>query len=190
MRYTPLQVYVEPKQEQRLKKAIERKGGVSIDISFEGPKNDTLMFTKNQIQKIERANLMGKKHVKVRMSAPQVKANTEHHGGFLWALARRFAPAILSGLASAAASKVASRLLSDKKERRNYNGQGLYLQKNGQCAKVHLVNGGGFYLAPHPRFYNGQGLFETEGSEIKTGKGLLLGDNSPFKNVPLLNILL
>ena len=47
MRYSPLQVYVEPKQEQRLKKAIERKGGVSINISFEGPKNDTLMFTKN-----------------------------------------------------------------------------------------------------------------------------------------------
>ena len=68
-------------------------------------------------------------------------------------------------------------------------GRGLYLQKNGHCAKVQLVNGGGLYLAPHPRLHHGDGLFETDGSEIK-GKGLLLGPNSPFKSVPLLNILL
>ena len=54
---------------------------------------------------------------------------------------------------------------------------------------MQLVYGGGLYLSPHPKFHGGEGLFETEGSEIK-GAGLLLGDNSPFKNVPLLNILL
>ena len=125
---------------------------------------------------------MGKK-ISIRMSGPQVKANTEHHGGFLWTLAARLAPAILKGVAGAAAAHVASNILSRKK------GQGLYLQKNGQCAKVQLVNGGGLYLAPHPRLHYGHGLFETDGSEVK-GEGLLLGDNSPFKNVPLLNILL
>ena len=183
MRYTPHQVYVEPQQEKRLQKAIERKGGASITISFDEPKNETLLFTKDQIARIERASLMGKK-IKIRMSAPQVRANTEHHGGFLWALAARLAPAILKGIAGAAASHVVSNVLSKKK------GQGLYLQKNGKCAKVQLVNGGGLYLAPHPRLHYGHGLFETDGSEIKTGEGLLLGDNSPFKNVPLLNILL
>ena len=104
------------------------------------------------------------------MSAPQVRANTEHHGGFLWTLAARLAPTILSGIGSALASK------------------GLYLQKNGHCAKVQLVDGGGRYLAPHPRLHHGDGLFETDGSEVK-GEGLTLGSNSPFKNVPLLNIL-
>ena len=44
------------------------------------------------------------------MSAPQVKANTVHHGGFLWALAARLAPAIISGLASA------SSVLKEKKK--------------------------------------------------------------------------
>ena len=117
------------------------------------------------------------------MSAPQVKANTEHHGGFLWTLAARIAPAILSGIRSELASKVTSSIVNKKK------GQGLYLQKNGHRAKVQLVNGGGLYLAPHPRLHHGDGLFETDGSEIK-GKGLLLGPNSPFKSVPLLNILL
>ena len=182
MRYNPYQVYVAPKQEKRLQKAIERKGGASITISFDEPQNETLLFTKDQIERIERAKLMGKK-ISIRMSGPQVKANTEHHGGFLWTLAARLAPAILKGVAGAAAAHVASNILSRKK------GQGLYLQKNGQCAKVQLVNGCGLYLAPHPRLHYGHGLFETDGSEVK-GEGLLLGDNSPFKNVPLLNILL
>ena len=69
-------------------------------------------------------------------------------------------------------------------------GCGLYLQKNGHCAKVQLVDGGGLYLAPHPKFqYNGKGLFEIEGSDIKCDE-LSLGYNSPFKSAPLLNILL
>ena len=93
MRYNPYQVYVAPKQEKRLQKAIERKGGASITISFDEPQNETLLFTKDQIERIERAKLMGKK-ISIRMSGPQVKANTEHHGGFLWTLAARLAPAI------------------------------------------------------------------------------------------------
>ena len=51
------------------------------------------------------------------------------------------------------------------------------------------MKGGGLYLAPHNKFQAGKGLFEADGSEV-TGDGLLLGDNSPFKSVPLLNILL
>ena len=63
MRYTPFQVYVEPSQEKRLKRAIEKKGGASIVISFDEPRNETLLFTKDQIEKIERAGLMGKRLV-------------------------------------------------------------------------------------------------------------------------------
>ena len=37
MRYTPRKVYVEPEQEKRLQKAIEKKGGTSIVISFDEP---------------------------------------------------------------------------------------------------------------------------------------------------------
>ena len=51
------------------------------------------------------------------------------------------------------------------------------------------MKGGGLYLALHNKFQAGKGLFEADGSEV-TGDGLLLGDNSPFKSVPLLNILL
>ena len=62
MRYTPFQVYVGPSQEKRLQKAISKKGGASVVISFEEPKNDTLLFTKDQIEKIERAGVIGKKN--------------------------------------------------------------------------------------------------------------------------------
>ena len=82
MRYTPFQVYVEPSQEKRLKKTIEKSRGASIVISFDKPRNETLLFTKDQIEKTERAGVMGNK-ISIKMSAPQVKANTEHHGGFL-----------------------------------------------------------------------------------------------------------
>ena len=91
MRYTPFQVYVEPSQEKRLKRAIDKKGGASIVISFDEPRNATLLFTKDQIEKIERAGVMGKK-ISIKMSAAQVKANTKHNGGFLWSLAARLAP--------------------------------------------------------------------------------------------------
>jgi hypothetical protein len=185
MRYTTARVAVEATQETKLKEAIEQKKPVVIQILLSEPKNDTILLTKEQIHKLERARLMGKVSIPIKMSAAQIKANTMHKGGFLWALAARLLPALLGGLASAVASKAAEKVMSSKK------GRGLYLQKKDKCAKVQLVDGGGLYLSPHPKFHGGKiGLFETEGSSIVEGNGLLLGENSPFKNVPLLNILL
>ena len=77
MRYTPRKVYVEPEQEKRLQKAIEKKGGTSIAISFDEPQNETLLFTKDQIHRIERARLMGKK-IGIKMSASQVRAKRQN----------------------------------------------------------------------------------------------------------------
>ena len=188
MRYQPVKVNIGESQEKRLSSAIKKETGVSIKVVLAEPAEtttttETLLLTDNQIQKIERAKLTGKSDINIKMSAIQVKANTRHEGGFLWALASRIAPAILTGVMSALASKATQKVMSSKK------GRGLYLQKNGHCAKVKLVDGGGLYLAPHPRFHGGMGVFEGEGSKVK-GDGLLLGENSPFKSVPLLNILL
>lgn len=182
MRYQPLAVNVDDSQEKKLTRAIKNKTGVSLRVTFK-PSLNTLLFTKNQTEKIERAKLMGKDNVIIRMSSVQVKANTEHEGGFLWALASKIAPAILTGVMSALASKVTQKVMGSKE------GRGLYLQKNDQCAKVDIVKGGGLYLAPHAKFQGGKGLFEADSSKV-IGDGFLLGDNSPFKNVPLLNILL
>ncbi len=67
-------------------------------------------------------------------------------------------------------------------------GKGMYFQKNGHCSWIQTVEGDGLYLSPHPRIHGGEGLCEAD--ENGVGGGLLLGANSPFKNVPLLNILL
>ena len=42
------------------------------------------------------------------------------------------------------------------------------------------------YLAPHPRFIEGDGLLLKRGNDISDGAGLLMGKNSPFKNIPVL----
>ena len=49
------------------------------------------------------------------------------------------------------------------------------------------VKGNGLYLAPHPLFVEGDGLFLKHGSDISD---LLMGKNSPSKNIPILGWLL
>ena len=178
MTYSPLDVAVDEKQNHKLQKAIEEKKPLSIKV-FIGkdlePK--TVLFTPSQVLKIERARLIGKNSVSIRMSRKQVEANTSHNGGFLWGLVSRLAPAVLGGIASGLASKA-------------FSGDGVYLQKKGVCAKVKPVKGGGLYLSPHPNLAAGDGLLVTENTKIRDGRGLLLDENSPFKDIPILNLLL
>ena len=72
------------------------------------------------------------------------------------------------------------------------DGNGLYLHKSGHCIKVELIKGNGLHLTPHRRLtdVSGDGLYLKRGASIYDGKGLLLGANSPFKNIPILNLLL
>lgn len=178
MRYTPSEVNVDERQEKKLKDAISRNKPISIRLFLVEPKTKTMLLTKGQIHKIERAQLLGKDRISIRLTVPQIKANTEHTGGFLWSLARIVGPAIVKGLASYATSKGLEKMF----------GKGLFVQKNKKCAKIDVA-GNGLYLSPHPTFPHGEGVFEADENGIN-GEGLLLGANSPFKNVPLLSILL
>ena len=67
---------------------------------------------------------------------------------------------------------------------------GIYLHKHDKCYRVQKMEGDGLYLAPHPRFVEGDGLFLKHGEDISDGAGLLMGKNSPFKNIPVLGWLL
>ncbi len=189
MRYSPTEVHVDPRHEDRLKNAIVKNKSCSIRIFLTEPEKKTLLLTKGQIERIERAQLMGKDRVSIKLTVPQVKANTAYTGGFLWGLAstlgplllqgaKALGPALLRGAASAVAAKGMEKMM----------GKGVYFQKNGHCSRVQAVKGGGLYLSPHPRIHGGEGLFEADNGVV--GGGLLLGANSPFKDVPLLNILL
>ena len=175
MTYTAVKVSVDEKQSQKLRNAIEEKKPLSIKVILSHDlEKKTVLFTPSQIKKIERAQLMGRGSLSIRMSRKQVQANTIHKGGFLWGLLSRLAPAVLGGIASGIASKA-------------IGGKGIFVQREGYCAKVEPVKGGGLYLSPHPT--SGEGVFVSDGSGIKEGTGLLFGGNSPLKDVPSLNIL-
>ena len=72
------------------------------------------------------------------------------------------------------------------------SGNGLYLHKSGHCVKLEPVEGNGLYLTPHSRLagVSGDGLYLKNGTSIYDGRGLLLGSQSPFKNIPILKWIL
>jgi hypothetical protein len=94
------------------------------------------------------------------------------------------ATGLLSGVGSAAGSKVVDKI----------SGSGvMYLKKNGMGCKL-IPAGQGLYLRPY-HFKGssvGEGLYMKIGSGmyVKTGLGLLLGLNSPFQNIPISGMIL
>ena len=127
------------------------------------------------------------------MSSKQLKHNTKIEAGFLGLLAGLAARALpmiaktvlpafgvgaLSGLASSGVQKAM--------------GSGLYLKKGGVVSQVE-TDGQGLYLKPYKgkglQSY-GDGLYLKQGGKLYDGKGLLLGPNSPFVNIPILGAIL
>ena len=99
-------------------------------------------------------------------------------------LAAKAVPSIFGGLASGLVSGAVRRVVG--------RDDGLYLQKYAQCIKIDPVRGNGLYLTSLKNLpgVHGDGLHLKRGSSIYNGEGLLLGSNSPFKNIPILNLLL
>ena len=56
-------------------------------------------------------------------------------------------------------------------------------------ARVEFTEGNGLLLTPveHDKY---NGLYVKHEGQVYKGKGMLLGPNSPFKNIPLLNLIL
>ena len=92
---------------------------------------------------------------------------------------------LAKGLAGGFMSGVADQVLGK-------SGDGLYLFKRGHCIKVDPVKGNGLYLTPHSSKNHavGDGLYLKRGGAVHNGEGLILGKNSPFKNVPILGWIL
>ena len=196
MLYKPIKVNVPETIHEKLKLAIaqENRKTISIKIklndgSGESDRKHTLLLTRGQIEKLERARLIGKKSTTVRLSRKQVQVNLKHEGGFLGmlaALAARVLPTLLGGLATGLISGAVEKAVS---------GSGLYLQKRGHgnnAARIQVVRGNGLYLTPHPPIVvDGHGLFlKSADHRVYSGEGLILGPNSPFKNIPLLGLIL
>ena len=184
--YTPRKVNVSIDQHEKLKNAAANQKAVSIKLVLCGGGDHVLLLTHAQIARIERAQIIGKAKLMIHLSKKQVKANVQHRGGFLGmlaGLAAKALPVLLGGLTTGLISGGIEKAIG---------GNGLYLHKTGHCVKVEPVKGNGLYLTPHARLagVHVDGLFLKRGASIYNGEGLLLGPNSPFKNIPILNLLL
>ena len=127
------------------------------------------------------------------MTSKQLKHNTKIEGGFLGLLAglaaralpmiaKTVSPALGVGALSGSASSGVQKTM----------GSGLYLKKGGCVCQVE-TDGQGLYLKPYKgkglQSY-GDGLYLKQGGKLYDGKGLLLGPNSPFANIPILGAIL
>ena len=71
-------------------------------------------------------------------------------------------------------------------------GNGLYLKKGGSVCRIE-TDGNGLYLGPASGkgFENvGNGLYLMKQGGLYDGSGLILGPNSPFKNIPIFGMIL
>ena len=193
-KYINVKVNISEGQKEKFQHAIKANcSAVSIRLGHEDLQgNDILAVTNSQAKKITNAHKNGK-GITIRMSSSQLKHNRKIEGGFLGLLAGLAARALpmiaktvlpalgvgaLSGLASSGVQKAM--------------GSGLYLKKGGVVSQVE-TDGQGLYLKPYKgkglQFY-GDGLYLKQGGKLYDGKGLLLGPNSPFANIPILGAIL
>ena len=179
-------------QADKLQRAVKKGCPVTLRLSHANLSGEhKMLLTRRQIQKITTLRQKGTGGMNLELSVKQLKQNMQKEGGFLPMLAglalralpmvaKTVLPALgvgaLSGLGGLAVNKAL--------------GSGLYLKKGGGACCV-SVQGKGLYLRPAkiPQTY-GDGLYLKRGTKFVDGKGLILGPNSPFKNIPLLGMLL
>ena len=192
--YINVKVKISEWQKEKLQHALKANcPTVTIRLNYEDLNgNDILAVTKSQAKKLAKAHEDGK-GITIRMVPKQLKHNIKVEGGFLGLLAglatkalpmiaKTVLPALgvgaLSGLASSGVQKAM--------------GNGLYLKKGGLISQVE-TDGEGLYLKPYKGkglIGYGDGLYLKQGGKIHDGKGLLLGPNSPFANIPILGAIL
>ena len=192
--YINVKVKISEGQKEKLQHALKANcSTISIRLKHEDLNgNDILAITESQAKKLAKAHEDGK-GITIRLTSKQLKHNMKVEGGFLGLLAGLAARALpmiaktvlpalgvgaLSGLASSGVQKAM--------------GNGLYLKKGGLVSQVE-TDGEGLYLKP----YKGKGLqsyvdglYLKQGGKLYDGKGLLLGPNSPFANIPILGAIL
>ena len=193
-KYINTKVNLSEGQKEKLQRAYKANcSPVSILLNHDDLKgNDVLAITKTQAKKLDKAYKNGT-GATIRMSSRQLKHNLKVEGGFLGLLAGLAATAlpmlaktVLPALGVGALSRLASTGVQKAM------GSGLYLKKGGLVSQVE-TDGHGLYLKPYKGkglSSCGDGLYLKQGGKIYDGKGLLLGPNSPFANIPILGAIL
>jgi len=192
--YTSVNVNISNSQKAKLKKALAAGNELSIRFSYDDLNNgsDVIALTQTQLNRLKKAYETGR-GITIKLSKMQLAHNMKIEGGFLPLLAGLAAKAIpfltgtvlpalgvgaLSGLANTGVQKLV--------------GNGLFLKKGGCVCEIE-TDGKQVLLGPvnGKEFTKlGDGLYLKKEGQIYDGKGLLLGPNSPFKNIPILGMLL
>ena len=179
-------------QVDTLKDAIQLKKGVIHCFPKGCIRGDhVLLLTPAQINWLDIAQVEGR-HVQICLSARQVAKNVSDSGGFigmLASLAARAIPLVACALPTILLGQLVCFLVVLTK-RWTAVGDGLYSHKHNKCYRVLKMKGNGLNLPPHPRFVEGDGLFVKHWDDISDGASLLMGKNSPLKNIPVLGWLL
>ena len=191
-KYCKYKIHLSEGQKTNLKNALLENKSITLKFTNDDLKGeDILALTMRQIDKIHNAKDEDK-GVTITMSKTQLLYNKKMKGGSLAVLAGLLARAApiaktlgttlgLSALSGAAQTGIQKLL-----------GGGLYLKRNGHAMQIES-DGKGLYLRP----FNGKGLKSAgDGLYLKSqekwiqGEGLILGQNSPLKNIPVLGWLL
>ena len=192
-RYTNVKVNISEGQKVKLQHAIKAGcSAVSIHLGHEYLGHDILAVTDMQVKKLVKA-LENGRGITIRTSSKQLKHNKKIEGGFLGllaGLAARALPMIAKTVLLALGVGALSGLASSGVQKAMVSG--LYLKKGGCICQVE-TDGSGLYLKPYKgkglQSY-GDGLYLKQGGQLYDGKGLLLGPNSPFANIPILGAIL
>jgi len=175
--YTNVNVNISDSQKQKLKKALTSGRELTIRLSHDDlVGNDVVALTRSQLDRLEKAHRAGK-GATIKMSKTQIAHNMKVEGGFL---------SLLAGLASRLLPALGVGALS------SLAGDGLYIKKGGHVCEVE-TDGKRVLLEPASgkMFMKlGDGLYLKKEGRVYDGRGLLLGPNSPFRNIPILGMLL
>ena len=189
-RYTNVKMRISDGQKDKRMKAFESNcESITIFLTFSNLHGeDVIALTKSQLDRLVEA-YEEKKGMIIEMAKTQLAYNMKIEAGFLPALSGLLPfligtvlPALGVGTFSGLASTGGQKLI----------GIGLYLKKGSDVCRIES-DGKGLYLGP----LNGDG-FQTVGNGLYLmkqcglydGRGLILGPNSPFKNIPILGMIL
>lgn len=176
--FTPLNVHVPVKTHDKLMKAVTQSKPVSIKLDLLGNPEHKIFVTSGQLKKIKDAVTAGKKEMTLRFSCRQSKYNVKAEGGFLapiLAAAARFLPSILAGILAGSVGH-------------NTEGNGMFLGRKDYTYQIRH-SGEGLLFTPAEKSKT-RGLYVRHNGRIFQGEGIIFGPNSPFKNIPLLGIIL
>ena len=177
--YTPVEVTVADSQREKLRAQIDRKYlPVRIVVKDEGAPTHTLLLTRGQIAKIEKARELGRRRYKtIRMSRKQIEKNRNHHQGGFLRLVDDSAPDVEK------ASAIENVKVTDN--------DGVYLVKRDHTMKVFPIQENGLHLQEHPLALHEtfeDGLYLKHGNVIENAEIFGLDEKSP--KIPILQWIL